>query len=339
MTSSRGRKDMDILVIGGTQFLGRYVVSSAISSGHKITMFNRGKSNFDLFPEVETIVGDRSTNDLEKLKYRKWDIVIDTCGYFPIDLENISQILKNNIGKYIFISSCSVYDLNFEGYANENAKTVTMPDKADPNERNFEHYGAKKFLCENKVVNNFGEQHSIIIRPGLIVGPHDQSYRFPYWPERFNEGGEILAPGKPTSPVQIIDVRDLAEWIVSLANKSRSGVFNAVGPTDLNKETFFTICQKTIKKEVALKWISEDILLENNVKPWLEIPLWLTDDDIGMFKISNQKAITEGLAYRQIETTILDTLNWSLTKTDEKYRSNALTRELEHEIIRSVKRG
>ncbi|HSL44049.1 MAG TPA: NAD-dependent epimerase/dehydratase family protein, partial [Anaerolineales bacterium] len=219
---------MRILMIGGTYFLGRHLVKAALEHDHDVTLFNRGKSNPGLFPQLETILGDRE-KDINKLEGRIWDAVIDTSGYFPRVVRLSAQVLEPNVPRYVFISSISVYE-NFRKVGINESDPVGKIQDETVEEITGEMYGPLKALCEETVRDIFGLERSLIIRPGLIVGPHDPTDRFTYWPVRVARGGDVLAPQKPDAAIQIIDVRDLAEWIIRLIEANASGTYNATGP-------------------------------------------------------------------------------------------------------------
>ena len=218
---------MKILIIGGTRFLGRHLVNSARARRHEVTLFNRGKTNPNLFWQVEKIQGDRE-KDLDQLTGRNWDAVIDTCGYFPRIVRMSAEALKGKVENYVFISSISVYSAFSKIGINESDPVGKIEDET-MEEITGESYGPLKALCEKAVQEVFG-MDSLVIRPGLIVGPHDPTDRFTYWPVRVARGGSILAPEKPDLPIQIIDARDLADFIIKLIEQNVSGVFNATGP-------------------------------------------------------------------------------------------------------------
>src|SRR5512136_1410936 len=217
---------MNLLIIGGTRFVGRHLVEYALARGHTLTLFNRGQSNPDLFPRVEQLHGDRAA-DLSLLQDRSWDAVIDTCGYVPRIVRLSAQTLAGRTDRYVFISTVSVYAQDNPRGMDENAPLAALKDETIE-EITSETYGGLKALCE-KAVEAVYPNRALIIRPGLIVGPYDPTDRFTYWPWRTAQGGEVLAPGNPDQPQQIIDARDMARWIVQMVEAKRTGVFNAVG--------------------------------------------------------------------------------------------------------------
>ncbi len=298
---------MKLLILGGTQFLGRHIVSQAIAKNHDVTLFNRGLSDPKLFTEVEHIQGDRN-NDLSILNGRAWDAVIDTCGYFPEQTAASSNLLKDKVGQYVFFSSMSVYK-NPRKDDDENGLTYSLED-GHPIDDTPSTYGLRKKLCEDEITSRM-KNRALVIRPGLIVGPHDQTWRFPYWIDRIRRGGEVLAPGNPNSPIRFIDVTDLAEWTLQLIEKNESGVFNAIGPNPR-----YTIgqlledCKRELKSDCEFTWVSEYFLLSHNVKPWIEIPIWLPVESEELHLLVYEKAQKAGLISSPVSETIRKTSIW-----------------------------
>ncbi len=257
---------MKVLIIGGTRFLGRHLVDSALVRGHAVTLFNRGKSNPDLFPQIETLIGDRE-HDLDKLSGRTWDAVIDTCGYFPRIVRLATASLERSVGRYVFISSISLYaDVSKIGI-NESHPVGKIEDETIE-EITGESYGPLKALCEKAVLDLYGDR-GLVIRPGLIVGPNDLTDRFTYWPVRVARGGEVLAPEKPSVPVQIIDVRDLADFIIRMIEAKSSGTYNATGPDyELTLGAILDACKQVSGSDAIFKWASAEFLKQNNVVEW-----------------------------------------------------------------------
>jgi len=243
---------MNVLIIGGTRFLGRHLVDSALTGGHTVTLFNRGKTNPELFPEIETITGDRE-HDLEKLSGRTWDAVIDTCGYFPRIVRLAATSLERSVGRYIFISSISVYADFTKIGINESDPVGKIADETIE-EITGESYGPLKALCEQATLETYGER-GLVIRPGLIVGPHDPTDRFTYWPMRVAHGGEVFTPEKPSVPVQIIDVRDLSDFIIKLIEAKAYGTYNATGPDyELTLGTMLDVCKQVSRSDANFQW-------------------------------------------------------------------------------------
>lgn len=324
---------MNILVLGGTQFLGRHFVELALQDGHKITMFNRGRSNPTLFKEVTHIKGDRNT-DLHLLHGLKFDVVLDTCGYFPINVKETTLQLKDSCKQFIFISTCSVYDTDklSENSNDENSSIVDL--NVDTVKNDMMTYGARKFLCEEEVRAQFND-HACIIRPGLIVGPHDPSYRFSYWGDRISEGGNVLAPGDSKAPVQYIDVRDLASFILTCIENKLTGEYNAVTPNNaLTFHEFLNEAKNEINPKAQLHWVSEEFLTEKEIACWSQLPLWIYKDLQNFCKLDSQKAISHGLKYKHLKETLLDTHNWSKEIYKDKFLHMVLDRGLEQSLVK-----
>jgi 2'-hydroxyisoflavone reductase len=304
---------LKVLVLGGTRFLGRHLVGALLARHHEVTLFNRGRTAPGRFAQVEEIHGDREggAGALAAVAARRWDAVIDTCGYLPRIVRATCDALREATPSYVFVSSISVY-ADFSGPdLTEQAPLATL---ADPlNEDVAAHYGALKAACEQEVQAAFGER-AFLVRPGLIVGPFDPTGRFTYWPQRIAAGGEVLAPGEPAAPVQFIDVRDLAEWIVRALTRGPGGAYNATGPASpLSFGAFLAACQKTLAVDppAALTWCSERFLLDHGAAPWTGLPLWVPAAERGIHQVSIQRALDAGLSFRPLATTIADTLAWS----------------------------
>lgn len=324
---------MKLLVLGGTVFLGRHIVAEALAHGHEVTLFNRGQHNPDLFPEVEKLRGNRNGN-LETLRGRRWDAVIDTCGYIPRLVRASAELLAQSVEHYTFISSISVYaDFSAPGL-NENAPVGKLQDEAIE-EITGETYGPLKALCE-QAMENAMPGRALIIRPGLIVGPHDPTDRFTYWPYRVAQGGEVLAPGHPDRPVQIIDVRDLAKWIVRMVEAGKTGTYNATGPDyTLTIGHLLETCRSVSRSNATFMWVDEGFLLAVGVQPWMELPLWVPDTEEyrGFSAVNCTKAISDGLSFRPLAETIQDTLAWVTTRPSDTPWRAGLKREREKELL------
>lgn len=312
---------MKVLIIGGTVFLGRHLVEAAQGRGHEVTLFNRGRDNPELFPDVEKLRGDRD-GELDALRGRRWDVVIDTCGFVPRVVRASAELLADAVERYVFISSLSVFADNSTLGNDENAPVGTL---ADPTveDHNGANYGPLKALCE-QVVEDVMPGRALNIRPGLIVGPHDPTGRFTYWPVRVARGGEVLAPGRPERRVQIIDARDLAEWIIRLAEARESGVFNATGPDyTLTMGALLEECRAVSGSDARFTWVDEKFLAEEKVEEWMELPLWINEEaspqSRGFMFVNCAKAIAHGLTFRPLADTVRATLDWaqSLSETTE----------------------
>ncbi len=326
---------MKLLILGGTRFVGWHLVEQALARGHTLTLFNRGQSNPDLFPQVEQLRGDRAA-DLALFQHRSWDAVVDTCGYLPRLVRLSAQALAGEIERYVFISTVSVYAEDTPRGMDESAPLATLKDES-VEEVTGETYGGLKALCEKAVKEAYFDR-ALIIRPGLIVGPHDPTDRFTYWPWRVVQGGEVLAPGNPDQPVQIIDVRDLAQWIVQMVEDKRAGIFNAVGPDyALTTRRMLEACVAVCNPQARLTWVSESFLLDHKVEPWSEIPVWVPERESALETCSNARAIAARLKLRPIEETIRDTLAWAGTRpVDHAWRAG-MKAEREAELLRAMK--
>ena len=274
-------------------FLGRAIATEALSRGHELTLFNRGTTNPGLFLEAERIRGDRK-HDLGLLENRTWDAVIDTSGYLPADVRTSAELLRES-GRYVFVSSVSVYADFSTGPSEESptAEVGSMPE--DEVAADYSNYGPLKALAEAEVERVFGDR-ALVVRPGLIVGPHDPTGRFTYWAHRLARGGEVLAPAPPEQQVQFIDVRDLAAWILDAAEQRRAGTFNATNEG---------VAWSELLAGADVTWVADEFLQEREVGPWMELPLWLTDPDwLGMHAIDVRRAVGAGLSFRPLEETI-----------------------------------
>jgi 2'-hydroxyisoflavone reductase len=323
---------MDILILGGTGFLGRHLVEAALGRGHRVTLFNRGIKAPDLFPEVETIEGDREA-DLSSLSGRRWDAAIDTCGYVPRVVRASARTLAEAVDHYTFVSSISVYsDASVPG-ANEDAPVRELPDPT-VEEVTGETYGGLKALCERAVEEEMPGR-VFNVRPGLISGPYDPTDRFTFWPRRIAAGGEVLAPDRPERGVQFIDVRDLAAWIIEMAAERRTGTFNATGPDHkLEMGRLLEACE-AVGGDAELIWVSEDFLEEHGVEPFTELPLWVPREDAALLDIDCSRAVEKGLAFRPLSETIEDVLEWDRARPVGTEPAAGLTPEREQELLRA----
>ena len=316
---------MRILVLGGTQFLGRHAVNVALARGHDVTLFNRGQTSPELFPTVEKLRGNRD-GDLGALRGRSFDAVIDTSGYVPRVVAQTLDAL-GDVGHYTFVSSISAY-ADLSAPPTEESPLAQLPE---PSEDREAHYGALKALCEDAVRERFPD--AFVPRPGLIVGPFDPTGRFTYWPTRIAAGGDVLAPAPTDTPSQVIDSRDLAAWIVEAAERGVAGTYNAVGPAQ-PLGTILQTCIEVTESDTELVWVDPAFLLEHDVGPWQELPLWLPDAEYaGMANISPERAVTEGLTVRPLADTIRDTLAWALGGDAPPDSPASLARDKEQRIL------
>jgi 2'-hydroxyisoflavone reductase len=336
-------RKLNILIIGGGVFLGAAALQSAVSRGHAVTVFNRGRAR-SVWPDgVEVLTGDRST-DLDALSGRRWDAVIDTCAYVPADAQASAEALRA-CGCYLFVSSISVYATTTQVPLRETDALARFEHLAR-DDRNLEHYGAQKAACEAEVQRVFGER-ALIVRSGLIVGPGDRSGRFSHWPWRVMAGGDMLVPDVPGGePLQFIDVRDLGDWMIRLLEDDARGVFNATGP--LNRDDT-AVCDwstllQTYTDAVSARGleparsvpVAESFLLEQGVQPWSELPLWLPSGDpeyAGFNRVDLGRAQAAGLRTRALRDTVEAVLDEGQPAPDDKRRAGKLTREKEAQLL------
>jgi 2'-hydroxyisoflavone reductase len=325
---------MRILFIGGTRFLGRHLVEAALERNHEVTLFHRGRTNPGLFPQVETIIGDRE-RDLDLLKGRIWDTVIDTSGYLPRLVRISAQSVERSVGRYVFISSISVYE-NFRKIGIDESYPVGKIQDETVEEITEETYGPLKALCEQAVLDIFGWERTLIVRPGLVVGPHDPTDRFTYWPVRVRGGGDVLAPQKPEATIQIIDVRDFAEFTLKLIEESVSGIYNATGPDyQLTIGKLLEVSRQVSGSDANFKWASLEFLNQNKVEAWSDMPTWIPDDEegAGFSRIDVSKAINAGLTFHPLEETVRDTLEWAKGRPANHEWRAGLKAEREQELL------
>ena len=295
-----------MLVLGGTKFLGRAAVEAALARGHEVTLFNRGLTNAELFPEAEKLHGDRS-GDLAVLRGGEWDAVLDPSGFVPGLVRASAELLAAAAGHYLFVSSISVY-ASLAGPNDEDsplAELGEMPD--DRLLEDYSNYGPLKALCEAAVAAAFGERHAIV-RPGLIVGAHDPTGRFTYWPHRVARGGDVLAPAPPERIVQFVDVRDVGSWLVDLSERGAAGAYNATHPGRTWGEVLDT-CREVTGSDATFTWVPDSFLAEREVGEWMELPMWIhSADEAGIHAADVSRAQAAGLTFRPLEETVRDTL-------------------------------
>lgn len=312
-----------ILVLGGTAFLGRAVVEAALGTGHEVTLFNRGQTNPELYPEAEKLRGDRNS-DLSVLQGRSWDAVIDVACQLPESAELAARTLSDEVERYVFVSTVSVYARNDTVEAQREDAAVLSLANTDPADEG-ELYGARKATCETIIQQRFGER-STIGRPGLIVGAHDRSDRFGYWPRRLAAGGRVLAPGSPQDHVQFIDVRDLGDWLVLAATSELPGVFNLTG-LPLAFGDLLEAC-KLPDVPAEIVWVPSDELLAAGAVPWTGLPLWVPGDDYAAFMdIDTSRAIAAGLRARPLSETV------AAAREDAIVGPHTLTSAQEEELL------
>lgn len=305
---------MKLLILGGTVFLGRAVTDAALAAGHDVVHLNRGRSA-PADERVRRITGDRADETClhAAAEGGPWDAVIDTSGYLPQLVRKSAAALREAASRYLFVSSISAYgDGGFDESSPVQPAPEPLPDAWTP-----ETYGGLKAACEATVREAFGDR-AIVVRPGLIVGPHDPTDRFTWWPHRVAQGGRVAAPGRPERTVQFIDVRDLARWMVGLVQRRATDTFNATGPNEpIAMETLLSACRAIAKIDVRIDWIDEAFLADKSVAPWKEMPLWVPETDPhapGFMNVPIGRAIATGLAFTPLAATIADTLSWSRTR-------------------------
>ncbi len=326
---------MKILILGGTKFLGPELVDAARGRGHALTLFNRGKTNPGLFPDVEKLHGDRDDGTLDALRGRTWDVVIDTSGFVPRKVKATAELLSG-ARQYLFVSSVSVYDKPPTTGVDESGAVGKL---TDPNVEKIDEgsYGPLKAACERaaeaampgKVTN---------VRPGLIVGPGDGSDRFTYWPARIKDGGDVMAPGDPADPVQYVDVRDLAAWMIRAAENGDVGVYNVAGPKERQGVgEMLTRTNAATGGRARFEWVDAKFLASQKVEAWSDMPVWVdpVSDDAGIARVSSARAIAKGLTFRPLEETVKDTLTWFATLPEERRNKlrAGITRAREAEVL------
>lgn len=327
---------MKLLLLGGTIFIGRHMVEAALARGHDVTLFNRGQHNPDLFPEVKQLRGDRNGN-LAALRGRSWDAVIDTSGYLPEQVKASANLLADAVDSYVFISSISVYtDFATADRIDEHGN-VFSPLDSQMAELSIETYGNFKHGCEQAIQQVMLDK-TLIIRPGLVVGPHDPEDLFTYWVRRIAQGGTVVAPGDPQRWVQFIDVRDLAEWTIQMIERRASGVYNATGPYQtMTMGEWLKTCCSVSGSNTELVWIPDQQLQAASVVPWQELPFWIPDAP-GTFAVDSSRAIAAGLTFRPLTETVCDTLAWGRTQTNRGSQIGLMP-ERERELLGLQRQG
>ena len=331
-------RPLRILILGGTGFIGPHQVEYALSRGHEVTLFNRGRTNAHLFPEVEKLVGDRES-DLTALEGRSWDAVVDNSATnAPHWVEASANLLKDTCERYIFVSTRSVY-----------ADTSRIPMTSDAPVWTHElagvepgaerlPYGLGKALSEQIARDVFGEDRTIVFRPGLIIGPGDPTDRFTYWPVRIHRGGEVLAPGDGTDPVQIIDVRDFGDWLVRMAEAGESGTYNVVGPRTPRPmaELLYGIRAVTTA-ETTFTWVDTDFAINAGLRPYGEMPVWrpARDGAEGFARFDLTPEVEKGLTFRSLADTTAATLEFHFSRPPERQAEMraGITAEQEAEVL------
>ena len=304
-----------VLIVGGTRFVGRHVVVAALAAGHEVTLFNRGQSNPEIFPGCTHVRGDRN-GDLSALGTGRWDATIDTCGYFVRQVEALANALGERGGQHVFVSSAAVYGVPVAPGFTEDSPLIELADTTTESIDGFTVYGGLKVACERSILRRHGEG-SLIVRPPYVVGPYDDSWRFPWWVTRMARGGEVLVPGPPDDPAQLIDARDLAEWIIAMLERSSGGIYHTAGPSP----TFTwgswleTIASTVAPRATDLIWVDEVFLLERGLDGET-LPMWAGGDDPTRWLMAadSTRALSQGLTLRPFVETVRDTLAWTTTQ-------------------------
>jgi 2'-hydroxyisoflavone reductase len=334
-------KPLKILVLGGTKFLGVHIVERALQHGHSVSLFNRGKTNTDLFPQLEHLKGDRDAQ-LDSLKGGHWDAVIDDSGYVPRHVKLSAELLAPNVKQYLFISSISVY----ASFAQANSEDSPLAKIADETTEKTDGgaYGPLKALCE-KAAETAMPGRVTVVRPGLIVGPRDPTDRFTYWPARASHGGDMACPGTPKDRIQFIDSRDLAAFVLSLVESNTVGIFNATSPPGKFSmgelvQASITAANASVKPTPPPRpiWIPADFLAKEKIQPWSDMPVWIPESgEYAAFAEANvSKALRAGLTLRPVQPTVNDTLAWHLQRPEAERAKLAagLTPEREQELLK-----
>jgi len=324
---------LNILILGGTGFIGPHMVREALRRGHSVTLFNRGRTNNTLFPDLETIKGDRD-NGLDGLKDRRWDAVIDNSGYVPRHVQDSARLLAPNVDRYVFISTVSVY-ADFTVPNNEDSPLATITDETTE-EVTDETYGALKALCEQRAAAEIDAGKLAVLRPTYICGPGDHTDRFSYWPIRTREGGEMIWPGIPDDLVQIVDVRDLALFTIDCIDREIDGIYNTINANPCNMGSVLEDSRAVTAAQVDPIWIGSDFLDSNGLKGGSDFPVW---HGAGELEFSPERAIRAGMQSRPVRETARDLLTWWDTLPEErtaKLRAG-VSAEKEAEVIAAWK--
>jgi len=346
--AGKAAKKLKILILGGTGFIGPHQVRYAIERGHEVTIFNRGRQPQEWPGHVEELLGDRN-GDLKSLEGRTWDVCIDNPTTLPVWVRDAGRVLAGKVGQYVFISTISVYENN-DKPADESDRLIAYTGKdplaetPDTFRGHLELYGPLKAASEAEAKKQFGENVTII-RPGLIVGPGDESDRFTYWPQRLANVGHrygdvVLAPGDGSDPVQFIDARDLAEWTIRMCERRQFGTFNATGPArQITMKAMLEGIATGVRTKPAYRWVPTDWLQAHKVSAWIDLPVWVPGkgDTTGFARRSIAKALAAGLTFRPLPQTAADTLAWWLKQPpDRQTKMKAgLTPERETELLKA----
>ncbi|MEJ2273171.1 MAG: NAD-dependent epimerase/dehydratase family protein [Woeseiaceae bacterium] len=329
------KQNLEILILGGTGFIGPHMVREALRRGHSVTLFNRGRTNNEIFPDLETIKGDRDKG-LDGLKGRRWDAVIDNSGYVPRHVQDSARLLAPNCDRYLFISTVAVY-ADISSADDEDSALATIADESIE-EVSGETYGPLKALCEKRAAAEVEGDRLTVLRPTYIAGPGDRTDRFSCWPIRTRRGGEMLWPGSPGDPIQIVDVRDLANFTVDCLDRDIPGTYNMVNPPRIyTMGRLLEDCEAVTTSEVDDVWVAEDFLVANGLNPGAQIPIW--GGTARSFGLSTERALAAGMRHRPERETVRDLLAWWDTLPDERRAEPraGLRAEKEAEVIAAWK--
>lgn len=323
--------DLDLLIMGGTRFIGPHVIRAARERGHRLTMFNRGKTNPDLFPDVENLTGDRVAGELDALEGRDWDAVLDTSAYFPHVVHQALEVFGDRIDQYLLISTISVYDgWDYPGIDEDTPKHEPLFDESA--DLTGETYGPLKVACEQRA-HEHAPDTLTILRPGIVAGPRDHTDRFTFWPVRASRGGEVLVPGAPSDPIQYIDVRDLAAWMLDCVEQAITGTFNTVVPDgSVTMGSLVEASRGAAGDEAAeATWVDTEFLRSRDATE--EFPLWAPADGPtrGLHRVDTSRAMDAGMQTRSVAETAADTLAWF--EEQESELSAGPSEEREEELL------
>ena len=342
-TVERAQQPLNLLILGGTGFTGPHQIEYAVARGHRVTVFNRGRRDVDLPDSVVQLQGDRNTGDLASLRGKEWDVVIDNPTTLPFWVRDAGQVLKDATDHYIFISTISVYGDTSVAGMDENTPVAQyrgedpMKETQETMRGNGGLYGPLKALSEAEAEKWFPSR-TTVIRPGLIVGPRDNTDRFTYWPVRIDRGGEVLAPGDGRDPVQFIDARDLAQWTIRMAEQKRTGIYNATGPQHrLSIAEMLYGIRAVTTSDVKFTWVPAEFLQQHQVRGWSDMPVWVIPrpDNAGFSDVSVRRAVDAGLTFRPLAITAADTLAWFRTLPAERQATllTGIKPEREREVL------
>ncbi|WP_420440209.1 SDR family oxidoreductase [Candidatus Palauibacter sp.] len=319
-----------LLILGGTGFIGPHMVRHALARGHEVTLFNRGRTNPDLFPGVETLIGDRD-GALDALRGKEWDYVIDNSGYVPRLVRDSGNLLRDAVGRYLFTSTGSVYDFDQDELPEDaGLLEVTDPESEDVGR----YYGELKVMCEEAVQEIYGDRGTVT-RLHVVAGPGDPTDRFTYWPVRIHRGGEVIAPGEMDNPVQFIDVRDLAEFCMRLLEEDTGGIFNVAGPTldETRMDEFLYGIRAVTTSRVSFTWVDEEFLA--NRAPPARFPLWYSVNGSAraLARVRSHRGVEAGLRFRPLAVTARETLEWFLSEPEGRRAELQLNLDRDAQIL------